>query len=270
MQSTPKILLTQEKETLLITLYAKALDNRAPRSILHDAKAEEILESIDYDFTRFDSFGNNNIIVVRARQYDEWLKLLLQIHTEAVVINMGCGLDTRYTRINPGPQVSWYDVDFPEVIALRKNFYSNNSNYTMLQSSVTAPGWFADIPRSRNVLVIAEGVFEYLNETDVKMLLTGLTNHFAHGEIMFDVMSSFAIKGGRQKLKETTGAEHKWAVDDPVTVDALNPVLKRVEALPLFASKFMKKLPLFFRLLYGGMGLFKQFKTMIRLMRYRF
>ncbi|HWB25905.1 MAG TPA: class I SAM-dependent methyltransferase [Chitinophagaceae bacterium] len=270
MQNTPKVLLMQERETLLITLYAKALDNRSRKPVLHDEKADEILESIEYDFTKFNSFGKNNIIVVRARQYDEWVKTFLQTHTAAVVINMGCGLDTRVTRINPGPLVSWYDVDYPEVIALRKNFYEDSSNYTMIESSVTAPGWFANIPRSRNVIIVAEGVFEYLTEADVKTLLTNLTNHFAHGEIMFDVMSSFAIKGGREKLKETTGAEHKWAVDDPATVDALNPVLQRMDALPLLSSKYMQRLPFFFWLLYGVMGLFSRFKYMIRLMRYKF
>ena len=89
-------------------------------------------------------------------------------------------------------------------------------------------------------LIIAEGVFEYLTEDEVKTLLNRITNHFNHGEIIFDVMNSFAIKSGKEKLKQTTGAVHKWAVDDVSNVDALNPKLKRVESLSLFKSPFMQ------------------------------
>jgi O-methyltransferase involved in polyketide biosynthesis len=81
--------------TLLITLYAKALDYRLPHPILNDERADQIVEMIDYDFERVTGFGDSVMMAIRARQYDEWLKEFLARHGDAVVLNLGCGLDTR-------------------------------------------------------------------------------------------------------------------------------------------------------------------------------
>ena len=62
---------------------------------------------------------------------------------------LGCGLDTRITRINPPLNINWYDVDYPEVIALRRNFYSDNTNYKMIASSITESNWINEIPNDR-------------------------------------------------------------------------------------------------------------------------
>ncbi|WP_338452928.1 class I SAM-dependent methyltransferase [Niallia oryzisoli] len=114
--------LTEEKETLLITLQAKAIDSRSKHSILHDKKALEILHLIDYDFEKVNHFGNE-IMVIRAKQLDTWLQEFIKKYPNATVLNLGCGLDTRIARINPPSTVNWFDVDFPEVIQLRKSFF---------------------------------------------------------------------------------------------------------------------------------------------------
>lgn len=142
-----KVLLTGAMETLLIPLYAKALDSRSKRSILNDKKADKMVCSIDHDFESLGSFGNGNVMVVRAKQLDEWIKEFLKLNPSAVVLNLGCGLDTRVSRINPPSDVVWFDVDFPEVIRERQNFYSNHDGYQMIASSVTAPGWLERVPR---------------------------------------------------------------------------------------------------------------------------
>src|SRR5512138_3381705 len=125
MASSPKarIHLTDVQKTLLITLYAKAIDNRSKNPILYDAKADELVRRIDYDFTKLNSWGNDNLIVVRAKQYDDWIQEFIKGNPSSVVLNLGCGLDTRVMRINPAPTIRWFDIDFPDVIQLRKNFY---------------------------------------------------------------------------------------------------------------------------------------------------
>lgn len=265
-----KVHLTKEKETLLITLYAKALDNRSNRSILHDRIADELVSSIDFDFGKFKSSGNDNVIVVRAKQYDEWLKEFLKANPDAVVLNLGCGLDTRVNRINPSPKIIWFDVDYPEVIKLREGFYSNRDGYKMIGSSVTYPDWLTEIPKDRPTIIIAEGLLEYLTAEEVKTLLNRLSDHFLHGQIVFDVMNSFAIKSVQAKLKDTTGAIHKWAVDAICEVDKLDTKLKRITELSLFRSEYIQRLSWRFRLLYGLMSIVPPFKNMIRLLRYQF
>lgn len=265
-----KIRLTKVQETLLITLYAKALDNRSSCSILHDRAADELVSSIDFDFEKFKSFGNDNVIVVRAKQYDEWLKEFLKANPDAVVLNLGCGLDTRVNRINSSLKISWFDVDYPEVIELRESFYSNKDGYKMIGSSVIYPDWLAEIPKDRPTIIIVEGLLEYLTAEEVKTLLNRLTDHFLHGQIAFDVMNSFAIKSGQAKLKDTTGAIHKWAVDTICEVDELDTKLKRITELSLFSSPHVQELPLASHLFYGLMSIVPPFKNMMRLFRYQF
>ena len=86
--------------TLLITLYAKALDHRAPHLILNDERADQIVELIDYDFEKLTGFGDRIMMPLRAKQYDEWLREFLAAHRDAVVLNLSCGLDTRVSRFD--------------------------------------------------------------------------------------------------------------------------------------------------------------------------
>lgn len=120
METKEKIHLTEEKETLFITLYAKALNSRSKRPILHDKTAEDIVENLDYDFSKHKRFGNN-FMVIRARHFDDWLKDFIRANKDGIVLYLGCGLDTRISRISPPESINWYDVDYPDVIALRKN-----------------------------------------------------------------------------------------------------------------------------------------------------
>ncbi len=269
MNMTHKVNLENDKETLLITLQAKALDSRSIHTILNDKKAEEIMRMIDYDFEKLKSFGNE-IMVVRAKQLDAWLEAFLEVNQNATVLNLGCGLDTRVSRLNPSSVGTWFDVDYPDVIELRKLFFPPKPGCEMISSSVTDPNWLEHIPRERPVMIIAEGLLEYLTQDEVKTLLNRLTSYFPHGRIAFDVMNSFAVKSGKNQLKETTGAVHKWIVDDVRTVDRLDPKLDRMDSLSVFNSKYIHNLPMKVRLVYAALCLIPRFRNMIRLLQYKF
>ena len=116
-----KIQFTKEKETLLATLYGRALESRSANPILRDEMAEDAVRRIDYDFDRLkvDTLS----IAMRARQFDLWTAEFLGGHPNAVVLHLGCGLDSRVFRLDPSPAVSWFDVDFPDVIELRRRLY---------------------------------------------------------------------------------------------------------------------------------------------------
>ncbi len=265
-----KVNLTGAQKTLLIPLYAKALDSRSKHSILHDKKADEIVRAIDYDFGNQGGFGNKNILVVRAKQFDEWVKEFLKSNPNGAVLNLGCGLDTRIARIDPPSGVTWIDVDFPEVIKVRRNFFTDGDGYQMIASSITESEWLEKIPKDRPAIAVADGVMEYLSEEEVRTLLNRITDHFSSGQITFDVMSSSAIERGRSRLKDTMGAEHKWAVDDLHKVDELDPRLRRINSFSVFGSKYVSKLQLKYRLAYSIVNLFPNFRNTIRLLRYEF
>jgi len=269
MTTPDKINLTEEKETLFIPLCGKAMDYRSKNSILNDHTANNIIEKIDIDLSKHNRVGGR-ISAVRAKQYDEWTNDFMAKNKNAVIVHLGCGLDARITRIHPPSSINWFDVDYPEVIDLRKNFYSETNEYKMISSSINAQNWLEKIPSCRPVLIIAEGVFEYLSKEEVATLLERLTSYFPHGQIAFDVMSSSSISSRKEKLKETTGAINKWAVDDINEVDQLNAKLKRIETVPLFKSVFTRKLPLYYRFIIGLLTLFPQYKNAMRLLRFDF
>jgi len=223
--------------------------------------------SIDYDFETLRGFGNGSIIVARARQIDEWLRGFLGTNQNAVVLNVGCGLDTRVSRINPPSNVSWFDLDYPAVIEERRNFYHDQEGYEMLEASLTDQKWFEMLPTGRPTMVIADGVMEYLSEDEAKSFLNALPDHFPSGQVVFDVMSSFAVESGNPKLKEKMQAVHRWAVDDVNEVDRLSPKLKRLDNSSVFWSKY---LPLKYRLVFGIAGIIPSARNTIRLLRYEF
>ncbi len=273
--TTANIQLTDEKETLFIPLSGKALDYRSKNSVLNDRTANDIVEKVDYDFATQEGFGARigaRTLAVRAKQYDEWTKDFITKNKNAVVVHLGCGLDARITRVQPPSTVAWFDIDYPEVISLRKEFYSETNEYSMIESSITASDWLEIIPADRPAFIIAEGVLEYLSEAEVKTLLNRLTTYFSHGQIAFDVMNSFVIGLGNKNLKDTTGAVDilKWAVDDLTEIDKLNPKLKRMEVVSRIKSVFIDKLPYGHRLIFGLLSLSSKHKNAMRLVRFEF
>lgn len=113
-----KIRLAAEQETLLITLYSKTLG--CPQSVFEDEMSWKILENIEYDFSRQVPVGTRLTVCLRAKKIDGYAKEFLASQPRSLVLHLGCGLDSRYTRVNNG-EVEWYDLDMPGVIDLRKS-----------------------------------------------------------------------------------------------------------------------------------------------------
>lgn len=209
--------------TMLCTLYMRAYESRSEHSILGDRAAAEAVDRIDYDFERVKkavrASSNQYGVALRAKQLDVWSGEFLDRHPDAVVLHLGCGLDSRAFRLHPAPRVDWYDVDVPEVIELRRQVYAGSDRYHMVASSVTAPGWLDAIPTNRPVLVVAEGLLMYLTEDEVRQLLQRLTDRFATGELLFDGLAPWAVR--------LTKIQH-WATRDPHQLERWSPRLRYV------------------------------------------
>src|SRR5690349_14204327 len=108
--------------TMLCTLYLRAYESRSGHSILADHAAAEAVDRIDYDFDRIKKYinpsSNQFLVALRAKQLDLWAADFFARHPEAVVLHLGCGLDSRAFRLNPPAGVRWFDVDVPAVIEL--------------------------------------------------------------------------------------------------------------------------------------------------------
>ena len=114
-------------ETLLINLYFRSRENKEPDPILKDEFSGEIVNKIDYDFSKFDRSKLSRVgVAIRARFFDDWIVKFTRTHPSAVIVQLGAGLDTRPLRLAPlCPEATFYDLDLPDVIALRdKNEYT--------------------------------------------------------------------------------------------------------------------------------------------------
>jgi hypothetical protein len=127
-------------QTMLATLYAKALDADADHPVLGDSWARDAVARIDYDWSRTTITRRSApSVAVRSAHFDRWARQFLAGHPRATVVHLGCGLDARAFRLDPDPGVRWYDVDYPDVIALRARLYPRRDDYTMVAASVTDP-----------------------------------------------------------------------------------------------------------------------------------
>jgi O-methyltransferase involved in polyketide biosynthesis len=267
-----RVRLTREKETLLATLYGRALDARARRPILGDTMAVRAVEEIDYDFRRMRITPTIAAsVAVRAKQFDDWTAEFLVAHEQATVVHLAAGLDTRIWRVDPGPGVTWYDVDYPEIVALRSRLYPAREGYRTIGSSVTEPGWLAQVPADRPALIVAEGLTMYLKREDGHELMRRLTRHFAHGTIAFDAFNWLSIR--LQKLNpavRASGSTLYWGIDDPRELERAVPGLRCVDALRALYTPGAAALPLQHRVVAAMARPFRPLRDMSMYLRYEF
>ncbi|MFL0178869.1 class I SAM-dependent methyltransferase [Mycobacterium sp. SMC-15] len=218
--------------TMLTTLYLKALDADFDQPVLGDRYARAAVERIDFDWDALKANGRwAPLVTVRTAQYDIWARQFLAAHPDATVIHLGCGMDARVFRIDPGPAVAWYDVDQPPVIALRKQVYPDRPGYHLVATLATDPSWLDDIPTDRPVLLLAEGISMYLAEADGVALLQSIVDRFPAGELQIDFYNWFGIKSQKtHRLQRQSGATLHWAVNGP------SDILDKVTGIRLLAA----------------------------------
>ena len=250
--------------TLLVTLYLRARESRLERPVLGDKAAADAVERIDYNWSRMrlgaGPWGNQFLVALRAKQLDTWTADFLRRHPDAVVLHLGCGLDSRVFRLDPPATVQWFDIDQPHVIALRRKLYEDRDSYRMIGSSVTDPGWLDDIPADRPTAVVAEGLLPYLNEAEVQELLRRITDRFESGEFSADVISQWGPRASKL---------FAWGTRDGLVLETWNPRLTYLEhtsALSGYEQIPLRPQRALFRLLHAV----KLIRDYDRLYRFRF
>jgi O-methyltransferase involved in polyketide biosynthesis len=261
--------LTGEQQTLFIPLYSKAVESRRPDPILHDPKAEAILAEVGYDFGSLRVPARSRItLAMRARRLDECVRAFAQRHTSVVVLHLGCGLDSRVLRV-PLPEARWYDVDFPDVIAVRRRFYEERDGYRMVGSSLAELGWIDELPAGLPAMIVAEGVLMYLHEAEVRALLQALRARFAAGELAFDAFSAATLQRIRRHPSlQQTGAQLHWGLDDPREVEGWLPGARLLEEWSFTQSPAIAKLAPGYRLAFRLAHRFPVARRAHRILRY--
>ena len=220
--------LNNESKTLFIPLLGKAIMSK-DNLFLHDPKAEEIISKIDYDFNSLkQSKWLSMYMSVRALIIDELCNKYIEKHPNATIIHLGCGLDSRCLRVNQNFD-TWYDIDYENVIDIRKKFYEENSKHKMIGSSVIDYKWLKEIKTNKNIMIVAEGLTMYLSEEEIKELVAQINNKLGDVHLLFDAYSKKGVKSSKIKNPvNQMNAEVKYGIDNPEEFLQLNNNLEYV------------------------------------------
>ena len=202
-------------KTLYIPLYGKAYVSKMGLFI-DDKKAEEIWEAEGFALKgKSKSKWLAYYMGVRSAVFDEWLTQRMAKLNDAVVIHIGCGMDSRITRIGNGEH-KWYDVDFADVISERRRYYSDSKSYQMIAGDVRDGKWLASIEESGSAIVIMEGVSMYLSTDEMKCLADSLCDHFESISLLVDCYTSLAAKMSKYKNPiNDVGVTEVYGIDEP-------------------------------------------------------
>ncbi|GAA2361281.1 class I SAM-dependent methyltransferase [Dactylosporangium salmoneum] len=262
----------RERKTLLVSLHAKALDCAAAKPVLGDRSAAAAAQRLDYDYAQLRVRTDDAIaMVIRAKQLDDWTAQFLAAHPAATVLHLGCGLDRRCDRVERPGTPTWFDVDFPDVVALAQRLYPAAEGQRYVGADVTDGDWLDAIPASGEVIVVAEGLTMLLTEAEMRALVERIGRKFGHGEYIFDVYNTIAIRSmNRHQTIQATGAELCWGVDDINDVTAWAPGLRLEQEWFIVGSPYVGRMPFTSILISRLMHLSPKLRRFSRLVRISF
>ncbi len=225
-----KVLKSTVKSTLVGPLWARAKYGALYPEILRDPQAEITIKKI-YDmysdqqeaFAKMEEFSDELVslyLLIRAKKFDDEIQDFKNIHPSATIINLGCGLDTPELRIGDN-NLKWFQIDLPEVIAFREKLIQPVPNSMYIAKSILDYSWFNDVEfdKERGVLILAAGLFNYFQESQLKDLCDNLADHFPGGALLFDVPSVVLknILNNKYKKLGIQGVDHEFGLGNPKT-----------------------------------------------------
>lgn len=248
-----KVELGSVQETLLLTLWARAVEATKADPILRDTKSLEIMEQIDYDFSKLEKATASQIAVcLRGLMFDDWVKSFLQENPSGTIVEIGCGLNTRFERVDNG-QVRWFDLDMPDSMIVRKNYFQETERRKFIASSVLDNSWVNAVS-SGPIMFVAEGVLMYFTEAQVKQLLVLLVQNFPGCYFVFDSMSPFMVKNQKQHdAIKLYSAKFQWGIKDIRDIQKWDSryQVTEVKFMRDAPAKYYQRMSLFNRLLFS-------------------
>ena len=209
------------------------------------------------------------IIATRAATFDQLTTRYLADHPDAAVLQVGCGMDSRVFRVDPPASVQWFDVDYPDVIDLRRQLFPERKAYHLIGAPLEDLRWLDEVPRDRPGLLIAEGVLQYLSEAEVKALLNAVVAHFPGGQMIFDIFNPMIVKRAGSNVGGT-GATYKWGLDDPQEIKQLEPKLELIKEFRMHELVGFSRFALWVRALFRAQEVNPALRRMNRPVVYQY
>jgi O-methyltransferase involved in polyketide biosynthesis len=223
---------------MLLTTRARVEEHPRPDGILRDPLVVEWWQSMAWDaeLDRFYNAITQFSWAHRAKLFDEITQQHLQTYPDAVVVEIGSGLSTRYSRVGQACRC-WIDLDLPEVTDLKERLNAASERHLLLSQSALALSWMDQLPavEPQQLLVIAEGLLMYFTPAQVLTLVRALRQRYPGATLAFDVVGGLS-KGKTAKILASLGAPLKWFVKNERDVEAMG--LKLVQTTSLVQANF--------------------------------
>ena len=210
--------MNEVNRTLFIPLYGKASVSRQ-NIILKDPDAEKIwaAESFPVQGKSASKWLAYNM-AMRARVFDDWTDRMLEEFPDALVLHVGCGLDSRCRRVTR-PYRLWLDCDLPDVIEVRKKYFTETEHYRMQALAACDLQQARALPDSVAAVVVMEGVSMYLPEEKLRGFFAALQEKYKTLRILMDVYTGFGAKASKYKNPvNDVGVTQLYGIDDAATL----------------------------------------------------
>lgn len=247
------------QETLLLPLWARAKEAEKNNPIVFDPYARDIIARVDYDFSKIENgnAGDHQLVwPIRAYNFDRILRQFLEDNRNAVVINIGAGLDTTFQRVDDGT-VLWVNIDLPDVAELRGKLIPDSERELTIAKSVFDFSWVDDIVKrteGRVLMFMAAGVLCYLTPAEVETLLRSLADAYPGSHMIFDAMSRFVVWGANRAILKDSGMDPsallRWHMKKAAHLKKWVGTLRVVEEYPML-SRLPEKNDLSRRVIWG-------------------
>ena len=253
--------------TLYIPLYGKSYVSKKGL-FLDDKKAEEIWAAEKFSLKgKSKSKWLAYYMGVRSAVFDEWLKQQMADAPNAVVIHIGCGMDSRVIRVGTENH-KWYDVDFSDVIEERKRYYDESDNYKMIAGDAREGEWLLGIKETQSAIVVMEGVSMYLTVDEMRNLANSLCAHFEKLALLVDSYTSFAAKMSKRRNPiNDVGVTKVYGIDNPQAYQ--NGELAFIKEHTMIPKKYIDELKGFERFVFAKLYAGGFSKKLYRLFEYK-
>ena len=265
MEKSNKLELGSVQETLVIPLWVRAFETQKDKPLLIDNQAVSLVNSIPYDFTGFEQMSRSffwrviaNGTIGRYIYCDNKLNAFIDSYPEATVVNIGCGLDTTFYRVDNG-KIQWLDLDLPDVIDLRKEYFPEKERNRLISKSVFDTSWYDIIENKDNVMLLMVGVIYFFDESQIKRLFKDFQTYLPGAEMVFDVGSKLMAKTFNRKVKkEGRSARIIWSNSNIHKIERWNYGLEVIDSISAY-NKNGRDYPFLHRIV---MSVFETFKLL--------
>ena len=253
-------------KTMYIPLYGKALVS-SKGLFLSDKCAENIWSSEGFSLNgKAKSKWLAYYMGIRAAVFDEWVKARIEDAENPVILHIGCGMDSRALRV-AHDGITWYDVDFPDVIEERRRYYTECDGYKMIGADARDTDWLSSIKEVGTAIVVMEGVSMYLSTEDMRRLTESLCTHFKSVKLLVDAYTTFAAKiSKRTNPIHDVGVTEVYGIDNPK--DYLCECLSFVKEHTMIPKKYIYELAGLQRVVFARLYAGKISKKLYRLFEY--